>query len=520
MISIRRGGERLGNQLFQLAFLYAMHKKYGVDYTFPNWEFADYFDFKHPSIVPSDKDAVLVDEMHFHFSPSIMKIANNQNYVFKGYFQSFKYWDGVEHHIKEIFQINGSYTAHMADRIKHFNQELVAVHIRKGDYRTHPYVSLSPKYYIDIIDEHFHDNKKYRLLVFTDDYRWAKQAIGHYPHVIFDLSDINEIGHLALMTQCDHFICANSTFGWWGAYLGEKEHSKIFRPSKIFKGRLRENNEEDFWPSHWTKVEYDQPYFDLSDATFIIPVAYDHPDRKQNLNLTVHYLRTYFNTNIIIGEICKPPHYRTRFKYTSKYADYIQFNMEHFHRTKILNDMTKAAKTDIVVNWDADVFVDPHGLYSAITSLRGEFDMIYPYDGRFIRMDRKRWYPVLSRDIELMEGMNGYKVGMKYSSSTSYGGAIAYRKDKFIEAGMENENFISHGPEDYERYIRFNKLGFKVGRTEGALYHLDHWCGPDSGQYHKYAKHNRKEYHRIQKMSPEDLNDYVNGWGWSKIKIK
>jgi predicted transcriptional regulator len=46
--------------------------------------------------------------------------------------------------------------------------------------------------------------------------------------------DYNEIESLYLMTQCDHFILSPSTFSWWGAYLGEKQNSKVYSPDWWF----------------------------------------------------------------------------------------------------------------------------------------------------------------------------------------------------------------------------------------------------------------------------------------------
>lgn len=50
------------------------------------------------------------------------------------------------------------------------------------------------------------------------------------------------------MSQCKHFVIANSTFSWWGAWLSEYEDKLIVRPEPW-------NDEEpvlsDFLPSDW-----------------------------------------------------------------------------------------------------------------------------------------------------------------------------------------------------------------------------------------------------------------------------
>jgi predicted glycosyltransferase involved in capsule biosynthesis len=89
-------------------------------------------------------------------------------------------------------------------------------------------------------------------------------------------------------------------------------------------------------------------------------------------------------------------------------------------------------------------------------------------------------------------------------------------KESFIKAGMENENFISWGPEDSERYNRYNILGLKVQRIQGGIYHMDHFVGENSSPTNKFFKHNEREFLKIATRSKAQLQEMINTWEWLK----
>jgi len=49
--------------------------------------------------------------------------------------------------------------------------------------------------------------------------------------------DENGFADLWLMTQCRHFITANSTFSWWGAWLGSGENKVVLTPNLKSDGK-------------------------------------------------------------------------------------------------------------------------------------------------------------------------------------------------------------------------------------------------------------------------------------------
>ena len=97
---------------------------------------------------------------------------------------------------------------------------------------------------------------------------------------------------------------------------------------------------------------------------------------------------------------------------------------------------------------------------------------------------------------------------------SSVGHAIVMNKKQFIASGMENEYFISYGPEDCERYDRWVKLGHDVRRVKGVMYHMDHFTGINSGVRNPYFKANREELEKERLMTPDEMRGYIDAFPW------
>ncbi|MFA9221310.1 MAG: methyltransferase domain-containing protein, partial [Sediminibacterium sp.] len=251
--------------------------------------------------------------------------------------------------------------------------------------------------------------------------------------------------------------------------------------------------------------------YDAKDVTFTIPVSFDHNDRKQNLELSCCMIQKMFETNIFIGE-----QGGESFSYMNQWTNYFHFDEKEFHRTKMLNDMALAAKTPIVVNWDADMICPDTQLVMAMETLRrNESDMVYPYDGRFARVPRQ-WFTKMEQVLDVSIMLATVFKGTRPGEKLSVGGAIFFNKQKFIEGGMENEKMISYGPEDVERSERFVRVGLRMTRMKGQIFHMDHWCGTDSSNKNKYFDANWAELRKIQAMTDEQLLSYISEWEWVK----
>lgn len=507
MITFSKFGNygRLGNQLFQYASMLGIANKYNTEVMLPRCDFYNYLENK-PKI--GDIMAAPVQEQHFHFDMEQFADAGKYNIDITGWLQSEKYWEHCREHVIEMLEFSRGHYEDIYDECRRFfEKRTIAISIRRGDYVDNPnYELLDADYYYLALLKHFPDWRDYNILIFSDDIPYCKVHFQCLPNVYF-VEGLNPMEQLILGSQCDNFIIANSTFSWWMAYLGEKPNSKVIRPAYLFAGELlKANDDKDFYPERWEIFEHKQYKLDLRDVTFVIPVSFDSDDRKENFNAIRANLNSKFHRFTLYGE-----------QGSSELLDMevrniVFFSIDKFHRTKMINDMTRFAHTPIVINYDCDILVPPLQIYLAVEMLRnGEADMVYPYDGRFARVPRS-WMPTIKKYNDVGMFKDTEFVGCRPFDGASVGGVIAYNRDKFIESGGENEKMISYAPEDQERFYRWNKLGYKVHRIKGCCYHIDHVITTNSSTTHPDYQANEKEFDYVKSLTKEQLRTYVDGW--------
>jgi len=507
---------RLGNGLFQLASMVGLSRSKRCDLALPSWKYSKFF--KGP-IQEGNPRGTQIKEPAFHYCGDF--IPDDRDYDVVGYLQSEKYWQHCEKEVRDMLAWEPKFLASIkAKYAEVFKKKTIAISIRQGDYVNNPgYTVLPALYYILALYEHFPDFRERNLLFLSDNISWAKLHFSCLPNAYF-ASDFDNKDYffsetaaeqLCLGSLCDDFILANSTFSYWIAYLANR--GKVVRPAHYLAGKLKQECDmKDFWPEEWVEFNHEGKKFDLKDVCFTVPTLCDHHDRKQNLDLSICLLQRDFDCNIIIGEVNT-----NKFGYFKQWCDYRYFRLPYFHRTLVLNELAKEARTDIVCNFDADVFIPPMAMILAVESLRSkENDFTYPYNGKFARVDRRKWFKELEKHLDTGIFAGQTFKGMNPEDALSVGGCVMYRKDVFFEAGGENENFISHSPEDAERFYRWTTLGYKVGRIDAVLYHCDHWIGPDSSGRHQNAEAGRQEWRKVKEMDKKQLLAYISTWEWLK----
>lgn len=249
--------------------------------------------------------------------------------------------------------------------------------------------------------------------------------------------------------------------------------------------------------------------FDMKDITFTIPFKKDSDERLENLLTIIKYIKKYFDTNIMV---CEQDDTRKFPEVDGIQYVFIPAGNYVLLRTHLLNKMARMAQTPFIANYDTDVIFRPEQYSQAIQILReNKADGVFPYDGRFFNFIHDIRKAIMDR-LDVSEITDGHG---HINHPNSVGGALFWNKQKFIEGGMENENFKSWGYEDNERMSRFSKLGYRIARIPGILYHLNHPTSPNSSNtQHKAYQENQWEFYKVANMSKEQLRAYVNSWPW------
>lgn len=266
MISFNHIGNlgRLANQMFQYASLKGVAEYRGYEFCIPPKEvfgkkdenvrktdlnLYDVFNLEEKNKVLLTKNPVLPERMHCFDDEMFTNCPDNVDLF--GYYQSEKYFKHIEDKIREDFSFNANLIEICKNFIEeNFSDEVISLHIRRGDYITNPnHPVQSIEYYKKSIDN-LPDNLP--ILVFSDDPDWCnKQEI--FSSDRFMISENNSTDFdLCLMSLCQYHIIANSSFSWWGAWLSKS--NKVIAPLKWFGEGNADKDTKDLIPEIWVRI--------------------------------------------------------------------------------------------------------------------------------------------------------------------------------------------------------------------------------------------------------------------------
>lgn len=201
--------------------------------------------------------------------PYIESKNQGQNFVMvSGYFQSAKYFENQKDYIIDLLKIPEQREQVSKKISVDFNDTVVSMHFRIGDYAEPSTALVLPLMKIDYYMKALtYMNQSlinpFKVLYF---YERNNQEIidGHiskltnmFPHLEFIpiMQGLEDWEELLAMSCCHHNIIPNSTFGWWGAYLNSNPDKIVCYPSVWFGPVHEDENTDDLCPETWTKID-------------------------------------------------------------------------------------------------------------------------------------------------------------------------------------------------------------------------------------------------------------------------
>jgi hypothetical protein len=108
----------------------------------------------------------------------------------------------------------------------------VGVSFRRGDYIEHGW-ALPFEYYEEALDRVSAQILDLRIVLFGDDAAFVELAgdrLGRFGSVINAVPRAGgPLAQLRLLSLCDHCVISNSSFAWWGAWLGDQRAGDVQR---------------------------------------------------------------------------------------------------------------------------------------------------------------------------------------------------------------------------------------------------------------------------------------------------
>ena len=282
---------RLGNQMFQYAFIRGMSKKYGYDFIIPDAN-SDRFDnyglfdcFKLEGCKTGEGQYPTLECRDTAFNQKFLDdCSDNTNY--SGVFQTEKYFANATEELrkdftfhKEILDPCQEFIDNVGDAIflhvRRGNSNLVGNRGEKWSYQMlqdyHPL--MKKEYYLEALS-HFDESKK--VIVLSDTIDWCKKQdwlqddrflFSDSSYEVFDDGASVPYIDLCLMSLCSGGIIANSSMSWWGAWL-QNDTGKIIAPNpwygaKAYNYGNAELCDADLIPERWKKLYNDPTPIDI-----------------------------------------------------------------------------------------------------------------------------------------------------------------------------------------------------------------------------------------------------------------
>jgi hypothetical protein len=210
-----------------------------------------------------------ITEAGSDYVPEVICECHHHSHIgLVGFWQSDKYFKGDAALIRQAFSFKNTYKNPHDPALlsKILQEDSVCVHVRRADYLlpddTKGFVGLA--YYQAAVALIRAKLATPRLFVFSDDIEWCRKTLRFLDPAVFVAHADTATPHAAddfyLMSQCRHFVIANSTYSWWAAWLGMERNGLVLAPKRWYRWEESADDQEsylssrDLIPEGWVRI--------------------------------------------------------------------------------------------------------------------------------------------------------------------------------------------------------------------------------------------------------------------------
>jgi len=197
------------------------------------------------------------EENHFRYDGRVLQRSIGGTVDYYGYWQTEKYFSAIEGILRRELALQEPPRGKNAELARLASApNSVSIHVRHGDNAgvAAALGVLPVSYYDRACSELSRQVPGPRFFVFSDDPQWARSTLVPGTDTIYvsHNGEARDYEDLRLMSLCRHHICANSTFSWWGAWLGKKSGQIVYAPRRYYQNIDRPN--PDLYPADWRLI--------------------------------------------------------------------------------------------------------------------------------------------------------------------------------------------------------------------------------------------------------------------------
>ncbi len=188
---------------------------------------------KMSNILIGPKQSHLKQDDNTAYYEEVFHLDPLKSYYLDGVWANSKYFGVYSEFIKSLFKFREPIIGKNKEYVEEIqSSNSISIHVRRNEYVSRGLTVVTDDYYKRAIQMIIDRVDNPRFFVFSDDHIYCKELFDKLIDytLIEGNTGENSFRDMQLMTKCKHNILANSTFSFWGAFLGDYTSKIVIAP--------------------------------------------------------------------------------------------------------------------------------------------------------------------------------------------------------------------------------------------------------------------------------------------------